>query len=70
MQIKCEVYWPREVGGSAVHGHLDLSLAAVTTLADYSIRTFVLQKVHPNHHDVSLDLCPLFRLAAVRSLGR
>ncbi len=44
-QIKCECYWPRDVGSSAVHGHLDLSLAAVTTLADYSIRTFAMHKV-------------------------
>ena len=71
VQVKCEVYWPREVGSSSVHGHLDLTLAAVTTLADYSIRTLVLQKVSLILTWCLLrDLCPLFRLAVVKILVR
>lgn len=38
------MYWPREVGSSAVHGQLDVTFSAVTTLADYTIRTFSLLK--------------------------
>lgn len=45
VQIKCEMYWPRDLGSSSVHGNLDVTLSAITTLADYSIRTFSLQKV-------------------------
>ena len=46
VQVKCEVYWPRgEVGSSVVHGAVEVTLLAITVLADYTIRTIQLHKV-------------------------
>ncbi len=46
-QVKCEVYWPREVGSSGVYGLMEVTLKYYTHLADYTIRTFSVQKVRP-----------------------
>ena len=35
--MKCEVYWPREVGCSTVHGSIEFTLTDFTQLADYTI---------------------------------
>ena len=44
-QVKCEVYWPRDVGSSELYGSMEVTLVSVTELADYTIRTFGIQKV-------------------------
>ena len=44
-KAKCEVYWPREVGCSVVHGTVEVTLSDITQLADYTIRSFSLHKV-------------------------
>ena len=44
-KVKCEVYWPREVGASAMHGNIEVSLMDMTQLADYTIRCFTIHKV-------------------------
>jgi len=43
-KTKCETYWPRELGTSMMHGHLEVTLVNVIQLADYTIRTFTLRK--------------------------
>lgn len=49
MQVKCEVYWPRgDEGSSVVFGGLEVTLSAITTLADYCIRSLQVQKVSHN----------------------
>lgn len=45
LQTKCEVYWPRDVGSSGVYGLIEVTLKYYTHLADYTIRTFTVQKV-------------------------
>ena len=45
MKTKCEVYWPREVGCSAVHNGIEVTLTDFTQLADYTIRSLTLCKV-------------------------
>ena len=45
MKTKCEVYWPREVGCSTVHGSIEVTLTDFTQLADYTIRSLTLNKV-------------------------
>ena len=45
-KLKCEVYWPREVGASTMHGNIEVTLTDMTQLADYTIRNFTVHKVH------------------------
>ena len=43
--MKCEMYWPRDLGCSSLHGHIEVIMDQVTQLADFTIRTFSLHKV-------------------------
>ena len=53
MKTKCEVYWPREVGCSTVHGSVEVTLTDFTQLADYTIRSLTLNKVWLAAHSAS-----------------
>ena len=53
MKTKCEVYWPREVGCSTVHGSIEVTLTDFTQLADYTIRSLTLNKVWLAAHSAS-----------------
>lgn len=44
-KVKCEVYWPREVGASAMQSNIEITLTDMTQLADYTIRNFTIHKV-------------------------
>ena len=44
-KLKCEVYWPREIGASTMHGNIEVTLTEMTQLADYTIRNFSIHKV-------------------------
>lgn len=44
-KLKCEVYWPREIGASTMHGNIEVTLMDMTQLADYTIRNFSIHKV-------------------------
>jgi protein tyrosine phosphatase len=44
-KLKCEVYWPREIGASTMHGNIEVTLMDMTQLADYTIRNFTIHKV-------------------------
>ena len=45
LQIKCDTYWPRDIGCSSEHGNIEVTLQDMTQLADYTIRVFSLLKV-------------------------
>ena len=50
-KVKCEVYWPREVGASAMHGNIEVALTDMTQLADYTIRCFTVHKVREGERE-------------------
>ena len=42
---KCAVYWPANVGAAVTYGNIEVTLSNVTQLADYTTRSFVINKV-------------------------
>ena len=45
-QVKCEQYWPDNVNSQVSYGSIEVTMVECVQLADFTIRTFNIFKVH------------------------
>lgn len=55
-QIKCERYWPSEVGKTLTYGKVSVEFANEDVLSDYTCRTFIVSSDVEQRSVITIDL--------------